>query len=138
MKLEASYQNLDGIVAIVRAQVEKKWDSLRDAAGETAEFGARTAQSYTASRPGATTGKAGRIDSGTMIDALRWEPVSFSPTLIHTRYGFVKEFKDYFKYQTVTGFRHNRSSRYIGPTFALRDSIDPTREYGLRAGRNIP
>jgi hypothetical protein len=63
--------------------------------------------------------------------------VSFSPDLIETRYGFVDEFRQYFGYQTVTGFQHNRSGQYIGPTFALRDSIGPTREFAINAGGSI-
>lgn len=138
MKLETSYQNLDGIIAIVRKQVEEKWKSLGEAAAESAQFGAQTAQSYTATRPGATTGKAGRVETGDMIEALRPERVSVTTTEIHCRYGFIREYEEYFKYQTVTGFRHNRSGRYIGPTFALRDSIGPTREFARNAARRIP
>lgn len=138
MKLDATYQNLDGIIAIVRKAIQDKWDSLDRVAENAAEFGAKTAQSYTASRPGATTGKAGRIESGDMIDAIRSKRVSKTDSEIHKQYGFVDEFEEYFKYQTVTGFVHNRSGRYIGPTFALRDSINPTRERMIQEGRNIP
>jgi hypothetical protein len=129
--------NLDSLVSIVRKQVEEKWKALQDVADEGARFGAKTAQSYTLTRPGATTGKAGRVDSGAMVAALRPGPVTFSADLIETQYGFVDDVKDYYKYQTVTGFQHNRSSRYIGPTFALRDSIGPTRDFVRQAAGSI-
>lgn len=137
MKLDASYQNLDGIVAIVRKQVEKKWAQFGVVAEDAAEFGSKTAQAYTATRPGVTTGKAGREESGDMIDALRWRTVSFSADLIQTEYGFVDEFEMYMVFQTVTGFQHNRGGQYIAPTFALRDSIGPTREHAIRAAKAI-
>lgn len=128
---------LDDILSIVRKRVDETWNDLRGANEEAAEFGAKTAQSYTASRPGATTGKAGRIASGDMIGAIRSQPVSFSDSLIVSRYGFVDEFEEYFRYQTVTGFSHNRSGDRIQPTFALRDSIGPTRDYAVRAGNAV-
>jgi len=137
VKIETSYQNLDGIMAIVKKQVDKIWAEFGDVAEETARFGAKTAQSYTSTRPGMTTGKAGRIESGDMVNALRSRPVSKRDDLIHTQYGFVDEFDEYMKYQTVTGFTHNRSGRYVAPTFALRDSIGPTRDYAIRAGKSI-
>lgn len=118
---------LDGIMASVRKQVEQKWQALRRANEEAAEFGAQTARSYTRSRAGATTGKAGRVDSGAMVAAIRHRSISFDNNLIRSQYGFVDDYDQYMKFQTVTGFRHNRSSRYIAPTFALRDSIEPTR-----------
>jgi hypothetical protein len=129
---------LDGIMAIARKRVAQVWESQRAANAEAAEFGAKTAQSYTASRPGATTGKGGRIASGDMIDALRHRQVSFDPRLIVSQYGFVDEFEDYFKMQTVTGFTHNRSGDFIAPTFALRDSIGPTEDFARgAAGRAV-
>lgn len=129
--------NLDDLLSIVRKRVDEAWNDLRAVNEEAAEFGAKTAQSYTASRPGATTGKAGRVDSGNMIDAIRSRPVSFSADLIVSQYGFVDEFEAYFRYQTVSGFSHNRSGDMIQPTFALRDSIGPTRDYAVRAGNAV-
>lgn len=126
---------LDGILASVRQQVQRKWQRLRRANEEAAEFGAKTAQSYTRSRPGATTGKAGRVDTGAMVSAIRHRPLSFSDELIRSQYGFVDDYDEYMRYQTVTGFRHNRSSRYIAPTFALRDSREPTRAFAKQAGQ---
>jgi hypothetical protein len=127
--------DLGGILASITRQVTKIMADMGKVAIEGSEFGAKTAQSYTASRPGATTGKAGRVDTGEMIEAIRSKPVSFSLDLIEVQYGFVNEAEEYFGMQTVTGFSHNRSGDYIAPTFALRDSIEPTRAYLIaRAG----
>lgn len=125
----------DGLMTNVTRQVDEAWRNLRSANEETAEFGAKTAQSYTRSRPGATTGKAGRVASGNMVSRIRHKPVSFSDTLIRSQYGFVDDPDDYMVYQTVTGFRHNRSSAYIAPTFAIRDSIGPTTDFAIRAAK---
>jgi len=131
--INVNASGMDALLASVRRQVESKWEAQGEAAAEAGRFGAKTAQSYTATRPGATTGKAGRIESGSMIDALRTKPVSFSPSEIHVQYGFVDEFEAYYKMQTITGFTHNRSGKTISPTFALRDSIEPTKAFARDA-----
>jgi hypothetical protein len=118
---------LDTILASVRQQVEQKWREAGRISEEAAEFGAQTARSYTRSRPGAKTGKAGRVDLGTMVAAIRWKPVAFSADLADSKYGFVGDFEEYFRFQTVTGFQHG--SEFIKPTFALRDSIGPTEAF---------
>ena len=125
----------DSLLASVRKQVTEAWAKVEVAAEDAAEFGAKTAQSYTATRPGAKSGKAGRIESGAMIGAIRHERVSFSPDLVEARYGFVDEFEEYFRMQTVTGFTHNRSGETIQPTFALRDSIGPTNAFARDAAK---
>lgn len=137
MDITVTTNALDGLMASIKKQVEDKWRDFGKAAEEAAEFGAKTAQSYTLTRPGAKTGKAGRVDTGAMVDAIRWKPVRFSMDLIETQYGFVDEYEDYFKYQTVTGFHHSRSGEMIAPTFALRDSIGPTGEFARNAGRSM-
>lgn len=135
MSMNVNSGGLDSLMASVRKQVERKWQALRRANEEAAEFGAQTARSYTRSRPGATTGKAGRVDSGAMVAAIKHRLVSFDNDLIRSQYGFTEDYDEYMKYQTVTGFRHNRSSRYIAPTFALRDSIEPTRAAAKEAAK---
>lgn len=136
MKIDVSH-NFDSIMTSIRRQVEEKWKELGQIAEEAGEFGSKTAQSYTLTRPGAKTGKAGRVDTGAMVEALRWKPVSFSADLIEVQYGFVDEYEAYMGMQTITGFRHNRSGEAIQPTFALRDSIGPTREFARNAARRI-
>lgn len=123
----------DSLMSSLRRQVGQSWDRQRGAAAEAAEFGAKTAQSYTKSRPGATTGKAGRVETGEMVGALRFREISFGPDLVRYQYGFVDEYELYYRAQTVTGFTHNRSGNTIEPTFALRDSIGPTNDFARGA-----
>lgn len=127
MEAIVSANGLDSLLASVRRQVEGKWKIVGNVADEAAEFGAKTAQSYTASRPGAKTGKAGRIDTGAMVEAIRHKRVSYSLDLVEAHYGFIGTLEDYFKMQTVTGFRHH--SQFIAPTFALRDSRGPAEAF---------
>jgi hypothetical protein len=131
MQASVTTGGFDSILASVRRQVERKWQQAGRIAEEAAEFGSKTAQSYTASRPGASTWIAGRIDTGSMVAAIRWKPVGSSMSSVRTRYGFVGDFKEYYRIQTVTGFRHVRSkdSQFIAPTFALRDSREPVRAF---------
>lgn len=131
--IDVSTAGLDALLAGVRKQVEATWSRQKSAAIESAEFGAKSAQSYTASRPGAKTGKAGRVETGAMIGAIRSRLLTFSPNLIESQYGFIDEFEDYFKMQTVTGFLNIRSGDKIEPTFALRDSIGPTNDFARDA-----
>lgn len=131
--ISASTGGFDSMMASVRKQVTETWAHVERASQDTAEFGAKTAQSYTASRPGMTTGKAGRIDTGAMLRALRHKIVSVGPDHIQAQYGFVDEFEEYMRMQTVTGFTHNRSGNMIQPTFALRDSIAPVNEFARDA-----
>ena len=129
---------LDSIMTVARKRVGQVWAAQRAANMLAAEFGAKTAQSYTASRPGATTGKAGRVQGGDMIGALRARHISADDRLIRSHYGFVDEYELYFRAQTVTGFIHNRSGDKIEPTFALRDSIGPTNDFAHdAAGRAV-
>jgi len=131
MDLNVSTAGLDGLLASVRRQVEGKWRIVGQVAQEAAEFGAETARSYTRSRPGATTGKAGRVDTGKMVEAIRHERVGFSLDMADTRYGFVGEYEKYFGLQSITGFRHvgTLDSSFIAPTFALRDSRGPAEAF---------
>jgi hypothetical protein len=131
MQASVNTGGLDALVAGVRQQVEQKWATAGKIVLEAAEFGASTAQSYTRSRPGATTGKAGRVDLGTMAAAIRFKPVASTGKTVSARYGFVGDFEEYFRFQTVTGFRHVRSrdSKFIAPTYALRDSITPVEAF---------
>jgi hypothetical protein len=122
---------LDSLMASVKKHVERKWRVAGDISEEAAEFGAKTAQSYTSTRPGATTGKAGRVDTGKMVEAIRHERVGFSLDMADTRYGFVGEYEKYFGLQSITGFRHvgTLDSSFIAPTFALRDSRGPAEAF---------
>lgn len=57
--------------------------------------------------------------SGDMVDAMGAE---VSKTGLQLRFGFIKAFKDYFGYQTVDGFTHWSSGKFIAPSLALQDA----------------
>ncbi len=48
--------------------------------------------------------------------------VEVSKTGTQLRFGFIKNFIDYFRYQTITGFRHWGSGEFIAPSLALSDA----------------
>jgi hypothetical protein len=129
MQVQVNTGGFDAFMSGIRRTVEKKWATAGQVAEESAQFGSKTAQAYTASRPGATTGKSGRVDTAAMITALRWKTNGSTGSTFRTSYGFVGDFKEYFRVQTVTGFRHNRSAAFIAPTFALRDSRGPVEAF---------
>ncbi len=133
--ITVSGAGLDDLLGRMRKKVEHAWARQQVAAEKTAEFGAKTARQYTATRPSRKSGKAGRFESRDMMNAIKPRMVSFSYDLIEAQYGFVDEYEKYFGMQTITGFRHNRSGEYIAPTFALRDSIGPTNAFARDAAR---
>ena len=114
-----------GSPAEFRALGQKIIDQLYIAlAGEMvglAEQAAITARAYTAQRGRRTSRGGGRIDEGTMVEAIKSE-VELSAKTIIGRFGFIGAQADYFLYQTVLGFEHWLSGEMIEPTFALRDA----------------
>ena len=54
-----------------------------------------------------------------MVNAMDAEVARTKTTL---RFGFIKEFKDYFRWQTITGFTHWGSGAFIRPSLAIADA----------------
>lgn len=57
--------------------------------------------------------------SGDMVEAM---DVEVSGTKTQLRFGFLKGFQNYFSYQTITGFTHWTSGKFIRPSLALSDA----------------
>lgn len=57
--------------------------------------------------------------SGDMVDAMDAE---VSGTGLQLRFGFLKNFQQYFSWQTITGFTHWKSGKFIAPSLALEDA----------------
>lgn len=57
--------------------------------------------------------------SGDMVDAM---DVEVSKTATQLRFGFLRGVQDYFRFQTITGFRHWKSGEFIEPSLALSDA----------------
>lgn len=111
----------------INAEINGSKQYVRGAAQQIADDGAELTRQLTASRPSAKSGKRGRIATGRMYDAIRSEVTEEGDTIV-AKYGMLDDQEDYFKYQTVTGFTHNRSGEYIAPTFALQDAYQNSVE----------
>lgn len=77
---------------------------------------------FTATRPGAKTGKQGRVETAAMLEAIAGKAFLEGADKIVGEFGFVNRRDLYFKLQTVTGFTHYLSGDFIEPTFAMRDA----------------
>jgi hypothetical protein len=62
-----------------------------------------------------------RVDTGELEEQIAAEAKNTANSIIG-RYGFVGQRKDYYLYQTITGFTHWLSGKYIEPSFALRNA----------------
>lgn len=107
-----------------RALYEAILDAAQPTMEEVVREAVQAAREYTASRPSAKSGKAGRVETGAMMSAIEGE-VTGSRTQIIGRFGFIHDHKAYYSLQTTTGFRHNFSGAFIAPTLAI---IDAARE----------
>lgn len=76
--------------------------------------------------------------TGKMVDAMDAEVSRTATTL---RFGFIKDFQDYFRFQTITGFTHWISHEFIRPSLALADAkLDAQElmhEAAIRIRRNF-
>lgn len=87
------------------------------------------AKQYTLERPSNKSVMAlGRVDSGEMLNAISGETFRSGnrgrEAAVTNRVGFLKGAKDYYTWQTVTGFMEGgyRPDQWIEPTHALRDA----------------
>jgi len=79
-------------------------------------------QTFTAQRGTAKSGKAGRVASGDMYDAVSYR-VWQEDGSVRGEIGFLEEKRFYYFPQTSEGFTHVASGEFIEPTFALRDAV---------------
>lgn len=77
---------------------------------------------FTASRPGLKTGKAGRVETAAMLEAIAERSFFEGVDRIVGEFGFLNRKDLYFMLQTSTGFTHYLSGDFIEPTFAMRDA----------------
>lgn len=81
------------------------------------------AKKFTAERPSKKSGKAGRIESSKMLEAIMGRSYREGVANIVGEFGFLNGPAElYMMLQTSTGFTHYRSGEFIEPTFALRDA----------------
>lgn len=91
------------------------------------------AKRFTATRPSAKSGKAGRVNSGDMMDAIVGRVWQNEREQIIGDLGFLNEQQFYYFLQTDTGFKHWLSGEFIEPTHALRDAARIAFEKLLRS-----
>ena len=69
-----------------------------------------------------------------MVNAMHAEVARTKTTL---RFGFLREIKDYFRYQTITGFTHWKSGAFIAPSLALSDAKEDAKVLMDEAAKRI-
>lgn len=96
---------------------------LQNAMEKVIKQAVQDAKDFTASRPGAKTGKAGRIESTKMMEQIIGRSYREGVGQVVGEFGFLNGPAElYMMLQTSTGFRHWLSGDFIEPTFALRDA----------------
>lgn len=108
------------LTAEFKAVVDRVTDQLRDAAIDTLREGAEEAKQNVATRGTAKSGKAGRIETGKMINSIDYEVTGASHGLVEGRFGFRGE-PDYTRFQEG-GFTHNFSGQWIEGMYATTDA----------------
>jgi hypothetical protein len=101
---------------------DKLTDGLEDAMRDIVTQAVADAKRFTASRPGAQTGKSGRVETGAMLNAIAGDSWREGVANVVGEFGFTDESELYFALQTITGFRHWGAGEFIAPTFALIDA----------------
>ena len=121
--LGVKFQNLDR--ALKPAEYE---DVMLNAMREVQVAEVAQAKQYTNTRGTEKSGKAGRVETGRMVDAIAGETFKSgrrgNEAAVTNRVGFIHEDLPYFDLQTVTGFSAGgfRPASYVAPTLALKDA----------------
>jgi hypothetical protein len=104
-----------------------------------AEEGAEEMRGYISTRGTSWSnaqGRAGRIDSGAMLDAVQSRPnPNRSNRVFSWEFGWVEKFLDYFRFQEE-GFTHVGGNS-VEPMFALRDASSTARDKMVVLGPKI-
>lgn len=114
------------LTAWFEQKVREITDEVRDAVIDIAQEGADEARNNVATRGTAKSGKAGRIETGRMINSINSEVISSGGSEVEARFGFKGE-PDYTVYQEG-GFTHNRSGEWITGMYAITDAATNAEE----------
>ena len=119
--LEGTIRSLAAANSEFKGMITKEMESIRPAIQASMEFH--------------SDAEKGRV-SGDMVDAMDTQVAG-----LQLRFGFLKKLQDYFQYQTITGFTHWGSGKYIEPSLALSDAkLDAQelmQEASVRIRRNF-
>lgn len=102
--------------------VRRKISEIQDLVEDAAEEGKNIAQHNVETRGTAKSGKRGRIETRQMLDAIDAETTHRDKRSVKSRFGWIKEFKDYFGYQEE-GFEHINGVNVEG-MYAITDAGD--------------
>ncbi len=125
-------------MADIKAQYEAIFNritsEIRSAVEDTLREGAEEARNNVATRGTAHSGKAGRIETGAMINSIDYEITSSSENLVEGRFGFNGQ-PAYTVFQEG-GFIHNFSGRAVEGRYATTDAASNAEEkFRARIGR---
>lgn len=99
-------------------------ESSRQVKGLAAE-GAEQVREFVSTRGTARSGKAGRIETGAMLNSVGSRVLEDGLTSTKAEYGFINSDPAYTGYQEYS-FQHYRSGEQIEGMFALRDAAEIT------------
>lgn len=108
------------VKAEFEAVLDRITDQVREAVVDTIQEGAEEAKQNVATRGTAKSGKAGRIETGRMINSINYEITGASQNMVEGRFGFQGE-PGYTQFQEG-GFTHNFSGEYIEGMYATTDA----------------
>lgn len=122
-----AYRLLETVQNVVREKIDAAYDITADAA----ELGANLTREHIRTRGTAKSGKAGRIETGKMLDSVDATVVHRSNDSFQARFGMgakgVGNVEPYFSYQEG-GFRH-RNGVDVEGMFAVTDAREAVRQY---------
>lgn len=118
MPWKKSNPNMPNVIAdrVKKDLEERVWSALQ----KVIEQAVDDAKRFTSDRGTAKSGKAGRIETGLMVQSIVGRVVKDGMDKIVGEFGFLDRNELYFWLQTVNGFEHGAS--FIEPTFAFRDA----------------
>lgn len=124
------------IVRWYRGKVEAIESANEEALEQAAKEGAELMKHYISTRGTAKSGKAGRIETRDMLNAVTSEVISRGPGKNQANFGWLKTREDYFALQEG-GFEHSPGVTVEG-MYALTDAAEETfRELRERIERNL-
>lgn len=123
---------LPGVVA---ARLEDIFQQVTDRVETGVQTGEKLVKEYISTRGTAKSGKAGRIETGTMLRSVRSRMIAKGSLMAHGRFGMGGGPK-YSIYQEL-GFKHNRSGAQVEGMFAVVDAREAVYQYLIASIRTV-
>jgi len=123
-----NFDNPQQMFKFIQRQIDETVASAERITEAAVKTGEQLTKHLTETRPTKKSGKAGRVDSGDMVGDISSEILESNDRRIVGEFGWLGTEKDYYVYQTATGFRHYLTGDFIEPTYALRDATAHVEE----------